>query len=33
MFELTKHRRPPLQLVELALIFAPAIVVIIIALT
>jgi hypothetical protein len=33
MFELTKHRRPPLQLVELVLIFAPAIAVVIVALT
>ena len=33
MFELTKHRRSPLQLAELVLIFAPAIVVIIVALT
>ena len=32
MFEPTKHRRPPLQLVELVLIFAPAIVVIVVAL-
>jgi hypothetical protein len=33
MFELTKHRRPPLRLVELVLVFAPAIVVVIVALT
>jgi hypothetical protein len=33
MFELTKHRCPPLQLVELVLIVAPAILVVIVALT
>jgi hypothetical protein len=32
MFELSRHRRRSLQLVELVLIFAPAIVVIIVAL-